>query len=253
MRLHALKRALVGRPLPTAQARHERLSKATGLAVFASDNLSSVAYATEEILRVLVVAGAAALTLATPIGTAIAVVIMIVIYSYRQTMLAYAQGASDYIVAKDNLGTLAGLTAGGALLIDYTLTVAVSISAGVAALTSAFPTLFPYRVALCVGAIALITVANLRGLRESGKVFALPAYLFIGALFAMIAGGLLQYVRHGAPPMPTAAAQPLEALSAFLILRAFASGAGGRPGSGTRSRTTAECPRFAAAKAVARQ
>jgi len=225
MRLHALKRALVGRPLPTAQARHERLSKATGLAVFASDNLSSVAYATEEILRVLVVAGAAALTLATPIGTAIAVVIMIVIYSYRQTMLAYAQGASDYIVAKDNLGTLAGLTAGGALLIDYTLTVAVSISAGVAALTSAFPTLFPYRVALCVGAIALITVANLRGLRESGKVFALPAYLFIGALFAMIAGGLLQYVRHGAPPMPTAAAQPLEALSAFLILRAFASGA----------------------------
>jgi len=225
MRLHALKRALVGRPLPTAQARHERLSKATGLAVFASDNLSSVAYATEEILRVLVVAGAAALTLATPIGTAIAVVIMIVIYSYRQTMLAYAQGASDYIVAKDNLGTLAGLTAGGALLIDYTLTVAVSISAGVAALTSAFPTLFPYRVALCVGAIALITVANLRGLRESGKVFALPAYLFIGALFAMIAGGLLQYVRHGAPPMPTAAAPPLEALSAFLILRAFASGA----------------------------
>jgi len=225
VRLHAFKRLLVGRPLPTAQARHERLSKATGLAVFASDNLSSVAYATEEILRVLVVAGAAALTLAMPVGTAIAIVILIVIYSYRQTMLAYAQGASDYIVAKDNLGTLAGLTAGGALLIDYTLTVAVSISAGIAALTSAFPVLFPYRVVLCVGAIALITVANLRGLRESGKVFAVPAYLFIGAFFAMIAGGLVQYLRHGAPPMPVVAAPATDVLSAFLILRAFASGA----------------------------
>ncbi len=226
MPLHALKRLLVGRPLPTAQARHERLSKTTGLAVFASDNLSSVAYATEEILRVLVVAGAAALTFAMPISMAIAVVIGIVIYSYRQTMLAYAQGASDYIVAKDNLGTLAGLTAGGALLIDYTLTVAVSISAGIAALTSAFPVLFPYRVVLCVGAIVLITVANLRGLRESGKVFAIPAYLFVGAFFTMIAGGLVQYARHGASPMPAAAAAPaMEALSAFLVLRAFASGA----------------------------
>ena len=194
--------------------------------MFASDNLSSVAYASEEILRVLVVAGAAALTLALPVGMAIAVVIMIVIYSYRQTMLAYAQGASDYIVAKDNLGTLAGLTAGGALLIDYTLTVAVSISAGIAALTSAFPELFPYRVILCIGAIVLITVANLRGLRESGKVFAIPAYLFIGAFFAMIASGLAQYARDGAPPVAPAAAPPaMEVLSAFLILRAFASGA----------------------------
>jgi amino acid transporter len=218
---------LVGRPLPTAQARHERLSKTAGLAVFASDNLSSVAYATEEILRVLVVAGAAALTFAMPIGIAIAFVIMIVIYSYRQTMLAYAQGASDYIVAKDNLGTLAGLTAGGALLIDYTLTVAVSISAGIAALTSAFPVLFPYRVVLCVAAIGLITVANLRGLRETGKVFAVPAYCFIGAFLTMIVAGLFQYARHGAPPPPAvaAAAPAMEALSAFLILRAFASGA----------------------------
>jgi amino acid transporter len=228
MRLHAVKRLLVGRPLPTAQARHERLSKATGLAVFASDNLSSVAYASEEILRVLVVAGAAALAFAMPIGVAVCAVIIIVIYSYRQTMLAYAQGASDYIVAKDNLGTLAGLTAGGALLIDYTLTVAVSISAGIAALTSAFPILFPHRVVLCVGAIVLITLANLRGLRESGKVFAVPAYLFISAFFAMIAWGLFQYGRHGAPPLPAAAetaAPALETLSAFLVLRAFASGA----------------------------
>ena len=130
---------LVGAPLSTAQARHERLSKVTGLAIFASDNLSSVAYASEEILRVLIIAGPAALEMATPIAAAIAVVIAIVIYSYRQTILAYPQGASDYIVAKDNIGAAAGLTAGSALLIDYTLTVAVSVSAGIAALTSAFP------------------------------------------------------------------------------------------------------------------
>jgi len=144
--LSALKRAIVGEPLATAQARHERLSKSTGLAIFASDNLSSVAYASEEILRVLILAGAGALSLASPIGVAIAIVIAIVIYSYRQTILAYPQGASDYIVAKDNIGTLAGLTAGGALLIDYTLTVAVSVSAGVAAMTSAVPILFQHRV-----------------------------------------------------------------------------------------------------------
>ena len=139
MRLYSLKRLLVGSPLPTAQARHERLGKVTGLAVFASDNLSSVAYATEEILRVLIVAGPAALIYSVPIAMVIGVVTAIVISSYRQTVVAYPQGASDYIVAKDNLGTPSGLTAGAALLIDYTLTVAVSVSAGVAALTSAAP------------------------------------------------------------------------------------------------------------------
>jgi len=126
VRLYRLKRLFVGTPLPTAQARHERLSKRTGLAIFASDNLSSVAYATEEIMRVLILAGVAALSLSTPISIAIGAVICIVIYSYRQTIVAYPQGASDYIVAKDNLGTAAGLVAGSALLIDYTLTVAVS-------------------------------------------------------------------------------------------------------------------------------
>jgi amino acid transporter len=225
VRFNVAKRVLVGRPLPTAQARHERLSKATGLAVFASDNLSSVAYATEEILRVLVLAGAAALTLAMPIGVGIACVIAIVIYSYRQTILAYPQGASDYIVAKDNLGTLPGLTAGGALLIDYTLTVAVSISAGIAALTSAVPGLFPYRVPLCIGAIALITVGNLRGLRESGKFFAAPSYIFIAAFFALIAGGLAQFFWGTPSVVPAVVTGTVEPLSAFLILRAFASGA----------------------------
>ncbi len=224
VRVHVLKRLLVGEPLSTAQARHERLSKVTGLAIFASDNLSSVAYASEEILRVLIIAGPAALELSTPIAVAIAGVIAIVIYSYRQTILAYPQGASDYIVAKDNIGAAAGLTAGSALLIDYTLTVAVSVSAGIAALTSAFPALFPLRVWLCVGAIALIAVGNLRGLRESGRLFALPSYLFIGGLLALIGVGFARYASTGAPPDPTAA-EPVVALSAFLILRAFASGA----------------------------
>ena len=197
MRLYALKRVLLGRPLPTAQARHERLSKRAGLAVFASDNLSSVAYATEEILRVLLLAGVGALALSVPIACAIAIVIAIVILSYRETILAYPEGASDYIVAKDNMGTLPGLTAGGALLIDYTLTVAVSVSAGIAALTSAVPGLYPYRVTLCVGAIALVAIGNLRGLRESGRLFAAPSYLFI----AGIGPGLLILVMFSAYSM----------------------------------------------------
>jgi amino acid transporter len=224
--LGGLKRLIVGQPLATAQARHERLSKTTGLAIFASDNLSSVAYASEEILRVLILAGVGALNLASPIGIAIAIVIAIVIYSYRQTIVAYPQGASDYIVAKDNIGTLAGLTAGGALLIDYTLTVAVSVSAGVAAITSAAPALFPYRVVICIAAITLIALGNLRGLRESGRLFALPSYLFVAAFAILIGVGFARYATTGAPPASVAAtAAPLMPLTAFLVLRAFASGA----------------------------
>jgi len=224
--LSALKRVIVGQPLATAQARHERLSKSTGLAIFASDNLSSVAYASEEILRVLVLAGIGALDLASPIGVAIAVVIAIVIYSYRQTLLAYPQGASDYIVAKDNIGPVAGLTAGGALLIDYTLTVAVSVSAGVAAMTSAVPMLFDHRVIVCVVAIALIALGNLRGLRESGRLFALPSYLFIAAFGALLGVGFLRYAWYGAPaPAIGDVADPVVPLTALLVLRAFSSGA----------------------------
>ena len=226
MRLYRLKRLFVGTPLPTAQARHERLSKRTGLAIFASDNLSSVAYATEEIMRVLILAGVAALSLSTPISIAIGAVICIVIYSYRQTIVAYPQGASDYIVAKDNLGTAAGLVAGSALLIDYTLTVAVSVSAGIAAVTSAVPGLFPYRVVLGVAALALIAYGNLRGLRESGRLFALPSYLFIAGFLVLIATGFARYAIRGEPTAPpTEVEAPLGALSVFLVLRAFASGA----------------------------
>jgi len=227
MRLHALKRLIVGTPFPTAQARHERLTKVTGLAVLASDNLSSVAYATEEILRVLILAGTVALAWSVPIGFAIAAVIVIVVNSYRQTILAYPQGASDYIVSKDNLGTLAGLTAGAALLIDYTLTVAVSVSAGVAAITSAFPVLYPERVLISVLVVAIIAVANLRGVRESGRLFVLPTYLFIGGFLGMLAVGFLRHLWWGIPEAsaPPVQAETVSTVGVFLILRAFASGA----------------------------
>ena len=228
MKISRLKQLFVGRPIATAQARHERLDKVTGLAVFASDNLSSVAYATEEILRVLLLAGVGSLSFSVPIGIAIGLVIAIVITSYRQTIAEYPQGASDYLVTKDNLGVYPGLAAGAALLIDYTLTVAVSVSAGVAALTSAVPTLYPHRVLLGVGMVALIGVANLRGLRESGRIFAVWSYLFIAGYLALIGYGLVSYL-FGGPGAPPPARLPAEEhmgeIGIFLLLRAFASGA----------------------------
>ncbi|PYN19160.1 MAG: amino acid permease, partial [Candidatus Rokuibacteriota bacterium] len=202
VRLSQLKRLFVGTPLATAQSRHERLDKATALAVFASDALSSVAYATEEILLVLILAGSVALSYSIPIGIAIAILIAIVVSSYRQTIRAYPQGGGAYIVSKDNLGVPAGLVAGAALLIDYVLTVAVSVAAGVAALTSAVPTLFPYRPGLCVAAVVAIALANLRGIRESGKLFAAPTYLFIGSLAALIVYGGLGALLDFLPEAP---------------------------------------------------
>ncbi len=225
MRLHSLKRLFVGSPIPTAQSRHERLRKTTALPIFASDALSSVAYATEEILLVLVLAGAAALSYSLPIGMGIAILIAIVVASYRQTILAYPRGGGAYIVTKDNLGVVAGLTAGGALLIDYVLTVAVSVAAGVAAVTSAFPVLFPYRVWLCVVAVILVAIANLRGIRESGKFFAVPTYLFVVSLFALVVYGALGAIFDFLPEHPYEAHGPgFEGVGLFLILRAFASG-----------------------------
>jgi amino acid transporter len=225
VRLSRLKRAFLGSPLPTAQSRHERLAKSTALAVFASDALSSVAYATEEILLVLVLAGTVALSYSLPISIAIAILIAIVVSSYRQTIRAYPQGGGAYIVSKDNLGAPAGLVAGAALLIDYVLTVAVSVAAGIAALTSAVPGLFPYRPWLCVVAVVAIAVANLRGIRESGKIFAAPTYLFIGSLGALIIYGGLGAVFDFLPEAPYQQHPPgLEGVGLFLILRAFASG-----------------------------
>jgi amino acid transporter len=225
VRLSRLKRAFLGSPLPTAQSRHERLAKSTALAVFASDALSSVAYATEEILLVLVLAGSAALSYSLPISIAIAILIAIVVSSYRQTIRAYPQGGGAYIVSKDNLGAPAGLVAGAALLIDYVLTVAVSVAAGIAALTSAVPALFPYRPWLCVAAVVGIAVANLRGIRESGKIFAAPTYLFIGSLGVLIIYGGLGAIFDFLPEAPYLRHPPgLEGVGLFLFLRAFASG-----------------------------
>jgi amino acid transporter len=223
--VHRLKRFLVGTPLPTAQARHERLGKATALAVFASDALSSVAYATEEILLVLILAGTVALSYSLPIAVAIAILIAIVISSYRQTILAYPRGGGAYIVSKDNLGTVPGLIAAAALLIDYVLTVAVSVAAGIAAVTSAVPALFGYRVWLCVLGVVAIAVANLRGIRESGKIFAAPTYLFVVSLGALLAYGTLGSIFNFIGEAPFPPHPPgLEGVGLFLILRAFAAG-----------------------------
>jgi amino acid transporter len=225
VRLHELKRLFVGTPLPTAQSRHERLGKAAGLAIFASDPLSSVAYATEAILLVLVLAGPNALSYSLPIGVGIAALIVIVITSYRQTIGAYPQGGGAYIVAKDNLGVLPALVAGGALLVDYVLTVAVSVAAGIEAVTSAVPALYPYRVWLCVAAIVGIAIANLRGLRESGKIFAAPTYLFVVSILGMIAWGLAGAALGRVPEEPYAPHAPgLEGIGLFLFMRAFAAG-----------------------------
>jgi len=225
VRLSRLKRAFLGSPLPTAQSRHERLAKTTALAVFASDALSSVAYATEEILLVLVLAGSAALSYSLPISIVIALLIAIVVSSYRQTIRAYPQGGGAYIVSKDNLGAPAGLVAGAALLIDYVLTVAVSVAAGIAALTSAVPALFPYRPWLCVAAVVLIAVVNLRGIRESGKLFAAPTYLFIASLGVLIVYGGAGAIFDFLPEAPYQRHPPgLEGVGLFLFLRAFASG-----------------------------
>jgi amino acid transporter len=225
VRLSRLKRAFLGSPLPTAQSRHERLAKTTALAVFASDALSSVAYATEEILLVLVLAGTAALSYSLPISIVIALLIAIVVSSYRQTIRAYPQGGGAYIVSKDNLGAPAGLVAGAALLIDYVLTVAVSVAAGIAALTSAVPVLFPYRPWLCVAAVVLIAVVNLRGIRESGKLFAAPTYLFIASLGLLIVYGGAGAIFNFLPEAPYQKHPPgLEGVGIFLFLRAFASG-----------------------------
>ena len=219
-----LKRWIVGRPMPLAQARHERLSKTVALAVFSSDALSSVAYATEEILLVLVLAGAAAAHLSVPLALAITGLLLIVVVSYQQTIHAYPSGGGSYIVARANLGPTPGLIAAAALLIDYVLTVSVSVAAGVAALTSAFPSLHEHRIAFGVSFIALIAFANLRGVRESGRVFAVPTYLFVGTFAFMVGTGLWRWMQGDLVPLPPRVMAETVPLTGFLVLRAFSSG-----------------------------
>jgi amino acid transporter len=224
MNASLLKRWIVGRPMPLAQAHHERLTKTVALAVFSSDALSSVAYATEEILLVLVLAGAAAAHLSVPVAVAISGLLLVVAVSYQQTIHAYPSGGGSYIVARANLGPTPGLIAAAALLIDYVLTVSVSVAAGVAALTSAAPGLYTHRVALGVAFIALIAFANLRGVRESGRVFAVPTYLFIVTFALMVGAGLWRGLQGDLTPLPAHAVNNAVPLTWFLVLRAFSSG-----------------------------
>ncbi len=223
---YRLWRFMVGPPIPTSRAIHERLGRIQALAVLSSDALSSVAYGPEEIFLQLMGAGLAALSYGIWIGVAIALLMAIVGISYRQTIRAYPSGGGSYIVAKDNLGTLPGLTAGASLLVDYVLTVAVSVAAGVAAITSAFPSLLDHRVGLCLLFIAIITIGNLRGIRESGAIFAAPTYVFIVTMYLLIAVGIVKFALAGGAvqPLPHPPVRAIEGLSLFLILRAFASG-----------------------------
>jgi amino acid transporter len=224
----SLRRLLIGRRIATEQEHLERVSKKIGLAIFASDNISSSAYATEETMRVLALAGASALALTMPLTIAIVVVLAIVVLSYLQVIRAYPQGGGSYVVASQNLGILPGLIAASALLVDYFLTVAVSVAAGVAAITSAVPELHPERVVISVALVTLLTIGNLRGIREAGLIFAAPTYVYVVGLLGLLAVGLLR-AATGSLPAPVA---PLEAfppegsqaLTILLVLRAFASG-----------------------------
>jgi amino acid transporter len=226
-RRNPLYRFLIGKPLATEEAPHQTISKRVGLAVFASDALSSTAYATDEILIVLAAAGAAAYIFSLEIAITIVILLAIVTISYQQTIHAYPGGGGAYIVSRDNLGENPAQVAGAALLVDYILTVAVSISSGVAQITSAFPELYEWRVPLALGFIAMMTVVNLRGVKESGLAFAIPTYFFLGVTLVTIGVGLFRYFTGtlgtvtGIEPMHT---ETTAAVGLFLILRAFSSG-----------------------------
>src|SRR5215217_855724 len=223
-----VKRVVVGRRVPSDRLEHTLLPKFLALPVFSSDALSSVAYATEEILTVLLGASVAVYGLVMPIALAIAALMAIVVSSYRQTVRAYPNGGGAYIVSRENLGTIPGLVAAAALLVDYVLTVSVSVVAGVFALTSAVPSLTHHRVLLSMAFVALITLINLRGVRESGTLFAMPTYAFIASMLFMVAVGLVRCV-GGCPvadavePIPNLA-KVAAPIGLFTLLRAFASG-----------------------------
>ncbi|HWJ24220.1 MAG TPA: APC family permease [Gemmatimonadaceae bacterium] len=240
------KRLIFGRPLASERLEHERLSKKTALAVLSSDAISSVAYATDQILFVLAVLGAAALTYVVPISAVIVGLLALVGISYRQTIFAYPGGGGSYTVAKDNLGVRAGLVAAAALLTDYILTVAVSISGGVAAITSAYPSLAPHTVTLGVLSIALLMIVNLRGVRESGAAFSVPTYLFVAMMLALLGAGLFR-LATGHELAPLAGTIKVDPVSArhyggglspitgfalfYLLLRGFAEGCAAMTGT----------------------
>lgn len=223
------RRLIIGAPIPTKEAIHQRLSIPKALAVFSSDALSSSSYATEAILLVLIAAGTGALGISWYIALGIAALLLIVASSYYQTIHAYPNGGGAYIVARENLGATPGLAAASALLIDYILTVAVSVSAGVAALTSAFPTLVPWRVEIALVIVVFITIINLRGVKESGTFFSIPTYAFIVGILAMVGIGVFRVITGSVPTAEetralTETVTVSSGLTLFLVLRAFAAG-----------------------------
>ncbi|MEK7702419.1 MAG: APC family permease [Nitrospirota bacterium] len=220
--LRILKRVFIGKPIETERALEERLTKRLALPIFASDAISSTAYATEEILLVLMLAGSLALSYSIPIACAISILLAIVTISYLQTIMAYPSGGGAYIVARENLGIFAGQVAGAALMIDYVLTVSVSMSAGVAAITSAFPSLYSHRVMICLIMIVFVTLMNLRGTKESGVLFAIPSYGFIFSFGILMLYGL--FLSIGRPDVQGVPIEATQSLTLLLLLKAFASG-----------------------------
>ncbi|MEK8132517.1 APC family permease [Paenibacillus filicis] len=218
------KRLLIGRPMKSTEIEGEKLSKLKALAVLSSDALSSVAYGTEQILIVLMAAGFAAVWYSIPISAAVLGLLLILVLSYRQTIFAYPAGGGAYVVAKDNLGVPSGLLAGGSLLVDYVLTVAVSSSAGTDAITSAFPSLHDHRVMIALVMIVFLTVMNLRGVTESASVLAVPIYLFVIAVFVLIASGVIKYLTGGIHAAVPELGSTVSHISLFLLLKAFSSG-----------------------------
>ncbi|WP_407311976.1 APC family permease [Desulfosporosinus sp. SB140] len=223
-----LKDIIIGKPLHNSSLVHEKLTKIKALAVYSSDALSSVAYATEEILWVLAPIGAFALSFSLPISGIILLLLATLIMSYRKTIFAYPSGGGAYIVAKDNLGQLAGLVAGSSLVLDYILTVSVSIASGVAAITSAFPSLLPHTVALCLFFVLLLMIVNLRGIKEAATVFTLPTYVFIISLLTLIGIGIYKHSMGlpipAAPINPVLGSTPQKYITLWILARAFSSG-----------------------------
>lgn len=222
--LDRMKHLLIGPPLPTHQLAERKLNKVRALAAFSPDALSSIAYANQEIYLGLAVAGSAGLALSLPIGMAIAGLLIVVALSYFQTIHGYPSGGGSFVVARENLGTLPGLIAATALMIDYVLAAAVSLTAGVAALASAFPALWPHRVTLALALLVVIALLNLRGLRETGTFMAIPVYAFLFVFFGMLIVGAAQLIRQGAGSLAATAPPPTQTLTTFLILHTFAAG-----------------------------
>jgi amino acid transporter len=224
--LSPLKRVIVGRPIASYRAGHHKFGLFGGLAVLSSDALSSVAYATEEVLRVLMIGGLAAMSDAQPISILIAILLLAVAFSFRQTIFAFPQGGGAYVVTRDNLGPIAGLTAAASLLIDYTLTVAVSITAGVSAITSAFPALHVGKTWLSLAFLTVLTTGNLRGVKESARLFGVPVYAFLGVMLALIATGAYHLLTGGVSPVAPVSPLPTfdtRGITTFVLLTSFAN------------------------------